>query len=334
MSAILPPSTTRTERNLAAVGANAQALPIPFRSLWSPWTCPAHLLPYLAASWSVDRWDDNWPEATKRQVIANSYFVHSRKGTIGAIRRVVEPLGYLIRVLEWWQETPAATRGTFKLDIGVLDTGITETMYQELERLIADAKPLLLRLQTPLLRLQLVKRLAEASGFSQQEVERLCELRPVARPAPARVPRQAPSLLRPLLRLLLQKPELARELPLAALPADSAEARAVTTLCETICAAGEPVPGYALLLERLRGDENEVVLREAAADLMHQPLAEDGLDAEFAGVVERLVEAERRRAFAALQAKVGRLGVAGLTEDEKRQYVEALCVRPSPAKEH
>ena len=156
----------------------------------------------------------------------------------------------------------------------------------------------------------------------------------MARPAPARVPRQAPSLLRPLLRLLLQKPELARELPLAALPADSAEARAVTTLCETIRAAGEPVPGYALLLERLRGDENEVVLREAAADLMHQPLAEDGLDAEFAGVVERLVEAERRRAFAALQAKVGRLGVAGLTEDEKRQYVEALCVRPSPAKEH
>ena len=32
--------------------------------------------------------------------------------------------------------------GTFKLDIGVLDTGITETMYQELERLIADAKPM------------------------------------------------------------------------------------------------------------------------------------------------------------------------------------------------
>ncbi|MFQ2671503.1 phage tail protein I [Aeromonas caviae] len=142
MTTLLPPSTSRTERNLATAGAAAQQLPIPLRTLWSPWTCPAHLLPYLAASWSVDRWDDNWPEATKRQVIANSYFVHSRKGTIGAIRRVVEPLGYLIRVLEWWQETPNAAPGTFKLDIGVLDTGITETMYQELERLIADAKPM------------------------------------------------------------------------------------------------------------------------------------------------------------------------------------------------
>ena len=60
-------------------------------------------------------------------------------------------------------------------------------------KLVAEAKPLLTRLQTPLLRLQLVKRLAEASGFSQAEVERLCDLRPVARPAPARVQRQAPS---------------------------------------------------------------------------------------------------------------------------------------------
>ena len=34
-------------------------------------------------------------------------------------------------------------------------------------RLVAEAKPLLGRLQTPLLRLQLVKRLAEISGFSQ-----------------------------------------------------------------------------------------------------------------------------------------------------------------------
>ncbi|MCI5349135.1 phage tail protein I, partial [Escherichia coli] len=60
-------------------------------------------------------------------------------GTIGAIRRVVEPLGYLIEVREWWQlnEEP----GTFRIVVGVLEQGITEEMYQELERLVADAKP-------------------------------------------------------------------------------------------------------------------------------------------------------------------------------------------------
>ncbi len=55
------------------------------------------------------------------------------------MRRVVEPFGFLIRIIEWWQtgEMP----GTFRLDIiGVQDHGITDT-YLELERLISDAKP-------------------------------------------------------------------------------------------------------------------------------------------------------------------------------------------------
>jgi DNA primase len=194
-------------------------------------------------------------------------------------------------------------------------------------KLVADAKPLLGRLQTPLLRLQLVKRLAEASGFTQPEVERLCDLRPIVRAAPARVPRQAPSLLRPLLRLLLQKPELARGVPLNALPTNSAEAQAVRQLCETILAAGDPAPPYAALLERMRGGENEQVLRDAAAELMQQPFAEDDIDAEFEGAVKRLLEGESKRAFEHLQEKISRLGVSGLSGEEKQQYLRALSAR-------
>ena len=194
-------------------------------------------------------------------------------------------------------------------------------------KLVAEAKPLLTRLQTPLLRLQLVKRLAEASGFSQQEVERLCDLRSITKAAPARVPRQAPSLLRPLLRLLLQKPEMAQRLPLASLPANTAEARAVRHLCKTIRAAGDPPPGYAALLERLRGNEDETIFREAAAELMQQPFAEDDIDAEFDGAIERLAEAEHKRAFAMLQEKIQKLGVAGLSSEEKQQYLQALAAR-------
>ncbi len=194
-------------------------------------------------------------------------------------------------------------------------------------KLVAEAKPLLTRLQTPLLRLQLIKRLAEASGFSQAEVERLCDLRPVVRRAPARSPRQAPSLLRPLLRLLLQKPVLALNLPLTALPVNSAEARAVKHLCETIIDAGEPVPAYAALLERLRGNEDEAILREAAAELMQQPFAEEDIDAEFDGAVKRLQEAEHKRTFTLLQEKVSKLGVAGLSGEEKQHYLQALSER-------
>ena len=191
-------------------------------------------------------------------------------------------------------------------------------------KLVADAKPLLGRLQTPLLRLQLVKRLAETSGFSQAEVERLCELKPVAKTAPARAPRQAPSLLRRLLQLLLQKPELALLVPLQALPGNSTEARVVANLCAAIQAGNDAVPEYASLLERRRGSEDVPVLREAAAELMREPFAEGDIESEFDGVVNRLQEAEKRRTFALLQEKVAKLGVTGLSGEEKQQYLQAL----------
>ncbi|MNJ64016.1 Phage tail protein [compost metagenome] len=43
---------------------------------------------------------------------------------------------------EWWEEVPLGVPGTFRLLVGVLDTGITDEMYTELSWLIDDAKPL------------------------------------------------------------------------------------------------------------------------------------------------------------------------------------------------
>lgn len=139
MNSLLPPGSSALERRLAEACGDISTVPVPLRELWSPDTCPEHLLPWLAWSFSVDRWDEAWPVAVKRQVVRDAYFIHRQKGTIAAVRRVVEPFGFLIRVIEWWQsgETP----GTFRLDIGVQDQGITEETYQELERLIAGAKP-------------------------------------------------------------------------------------------------------------------------------------------------------------------------------------------------
>ncbi len=138
---LLPSNATPLERAAAEALAEIQRVPVPLRTLWNPQTCPAALLPYLAWAFSVDRWDPAWTEAAKRDVIAASFYVHKKKGTISALRRVVEPLGYLLQVTEWWETTPMGTPGTFALRIGVLNTGITDAMYQELERLIDDAKP-------------------------------------------------------------------------------------------------------------------------------------------------------------------------------------------------
>lgn len=139
---LLPANATELERLAAEAMAQIDRVPVPLRQLWNPDTCPVELLPYLAWAFSVDRWSQAWPESAKRAAIRAAYFIHAHKGTIGALRRVVEPLGYLIEVYEWFQEVPAGVPGTFRLLVGVLDTGITDEMYQELTWLIDDAKPL------------------------------------------------------------------------------------------------------------------------------------------------------------------------------------------------
>ncbi len=94
MSSLLPPNATALERALEGTSARVGEIPVGVvRTLWDPWSCPVELLPWLAWSVSVDDWDDAWPEATKRAVIAASYDVHSIKGTPAAIRRALQAIG-------------------------------------------------------------------------------------------------------------------------------------------------------------------------------------------------------------------------------------------------
>lgn len=190
-------------------------------------------------------------------------------------------------------------------------------------QLIHEAKPLLTRLPTPLLRLQLVKRLAEASGFAQAEVERLCELRAIAPPAPARVPRRAPSLGRALLRLVLQNLDFATRIPAEKLPVD-AECAAIRRIIALSREAGG-VLSYPLLRERLRGLPEEPLVEQVAAELIGMALEEEALAAEFSGVLARLADGERQHDLEELKEKARLHGVAGLSAEEKQRYLELLA---------
>ena len=194
-------------------------------------------------------------------------------------------------------------------------------------QLIYEAKPLLLKLPTPLLRLQLVKRLAEASGFAQEEVERLCELKSYAPPAPPRARRVAPSLTRNLLRIVLHKPALARELPCELLP-DTPERPALLRL-HSLTTAHEGEINYAALREQLRGLPEEAQIEEAAAELLGLPFDEAEADAEFRDTLEKLRDGEQKRHFEQLQAKAQQFGVAGLSAEEKQRYIQLLASRPN-----
>lgn len=139
MKSLLPLNSTQLER--AVEVATEETIEAPLRSLYNPDTCPAHLLHQLAWAWSVDRWDDTWPVPVKRSVIRSAFYMHAHKGTIGALRRVVEPFGYLIEVVEWFNTVPQGVPGTFSLKVGVSEEGISEETYRELTALLDDAKP-------------------------------------------------------------------------------------------------------------------------------------------------------------------------------------------------
>jgi phage tail P2-like protein len=139
MNSLLPPGSSPLERRAAQACAGISNLNTPLRDLWNPDRCPVKFLPYLAWAFSVDRWDEKWTSAEKRKAVKDAFYIHRRKGTIAAIRRVIEAMCYSMTIEEWWQV--ADPRGTFRLTIDVNNVGITEEIVRELERLIGDARP-------------------------------------------------------------------------------------------------------------------------------------------------------------------------------------------------
>ncbi|WP_201214674.1 phage tail protein I [Klebsiella michiganensis] len=139
MNSLLPPGSSALERRLAQACSGISDLNVPLRDLWNPWKCPAKFLPYLAWAFSVDRWEETWTETAKRQAVSDAFWIHQRKGTVAAVKRVIEGLGYSMAIDEWWEVADPA--GTFRIEIDLNEIGITEPMISELERIIGDAKP-------------------------------------------------------------------------------------------------------------------------------------------------------------------------------------------------
>ena len=141
-ASLLPSNRTLLEQALAQVSMEKPDLPNVLRRMISPATCPVELLPWLAIQRSVDRWDPTWSEAIKRKVVKDSFEVHQRKGTVAALRQVVEPFADLIDITEWHQLEPMGEPGTVSMSLAVFESGLTKQGLAELERIIGDTKPI------------------------------------------------------------------------------------------------------------------------------------------------------------------------------------------------
>ena len=196
-------------------------------------------------------------------------------------------------------------------------------------RLLVAAKPLVQKVTAPALKLQLVKAIADLGHVSQEEAERLLELRSgaspaYARPAPARSAALPNSLESKLLTLVFAKASLALEVDRGHLDGDLPESQALLEWTEIVRGAGNPEEmSDSHIVDLLQGARHAAMLESAHAKL-HMELklpAEDAVS-EFRETLEKLrtrtPEAERL-----LRQKI----LKGTASAEERRAFESK-VRP------
>lgn len=141
MTSLLPNSSTPLEKNVCSVTQKATELAVSIRSLASINNAPDAFLSLLAWQNSVDYWDTTWQPSLQRQLIKKSFRQHQIKGTVSAVRQVLEQFGYSATFVEWWQTDPIGEPGTFALVLDLNGVELTEATYDEVNRLVKDAKP-------------------------------------------------------------------------------------------------------------------------------------------------------------------------------------------------
>lgn len=142
MTDFLPLNALPQERAIAeAIDDRLSMIPVTIRELWNPDTCPAEQLPLLAWAFSVDEWQESWPEHIKRGVIRSSVANHRIKGTRQAVESAVQGLGSDITITEWFEYSPPGTPYTFDAIINYNGESVIAGLQESVAKAIDRTKP-------------------------------------------------------------------------------------------------------------------------------------------------------------------------------------------------
>ncbi len=178
--------------------------------------------------------------------------------------------------------------------------------------LLKNAQPLLTAITAPTTALLLRKEVAALAGVTQAELEALYVIKPIAAPqrqAPQRAKRAAPSGLRILLRCLVMKPELARELP-HEIHGEGVEGAAIAALVDWLNESADET-STAAMIQHFQGTAHEAAFAAAQGEVM-QWGEEFDVQAEFTGMLRKL----RRDA---IEAEMSMLQAKGLAMNESER---------------
>lgn len=78
---------------------------------------PGDVLDHIALQLAVNPWRDSWDIEFKRNAIKASPEIKRTKGTMYAIERALNALGSRSKIIEWQNQTPPGTPGTFNIEV-------------------------------------------------------------------------------------------------------------------------------------------------------------------------------------------------------------------------
>ena len=205
-------------------------------------------------------------------------------------------------------------------------------------KLLELARPLLSQINAPTIHLMLRKRIAELAGISQAELEDLLQIKRDMQPAMQRVApvkpqmqrrealaqgqkarRQAPSLIRKLLQLLVFQPQLATEV-MADLPNDNeGELAGLNALLEFLRSNPHIITTPAVM-EHFRNNQYAALMGAVAGEVLEQGNWDvEEAKSEFIDGISRLREMARNKRLDVLRKQAG---LQGLNTEEKREFQE------------
>ncbi|MDD2928527.1 MAG: DNA primase [Sideroxydans sp.] len=199
-----------------------------------------------------------------------------------------------------------------------LSAQVDLTTQEGKSALVKNAQPLLTAIAAPTTALLLRKQVAALAGLEQAELEALWSIKPVAapkRPAPQKAKRNQPSLLRPMLRCLLMKPELARKLP-SDWSTEGVEGAAIAALSDWLHEGADEVT-TAALIQHFQDTPHAAVFASVQGDIM-QLGEEYDIDSDFMGLVRNIQRMEIESEMAALLAK----GLSGMNQAERERHAQ------------
>jgi len=195
------------------------------------------------------------------------------------------------------------------------------------------AQPLVMRVGAPMLKLQLVKSVAQRCQLAESELMQAWGITPPPAsfksrkgvpPPQARAPRRPPSPLETsLLRIIVRHPAWAARLPAELIPDASDEGRALIGIIDAV-SVGDLGNDTRLgtLLEHFRGSAHESILTRFCVEEADDVIDDEVIETLFLDTIEKMHAQVLQEEFASLQARA-----ANLSPEEQKRYAQLIQQR-------